>query len=138
MDTLAMSFCDTTARLFVLSAKQGLCSATFIEKFMNSKTCAEFDLPYDRLQWAGEQYILAELLDETSIPQGETYDDDALCWIGYTYRYWHLYSGESSAKIYALANAETMNMIYPGYHTLDVSMAIDRIKEANDIKIVSW
>lgn len=81
------------------------------------------------VQGAGEQYILAELLDETAVPQGETYDEDVLCWIGYTYRYRHLYSGESSAEIYALANAEMMNMIYPGDHTLDVSMAIDRIKE---------
>jgi hypothetical protein len=135
MDTLTMSLCDTTARLFVLGAKKGLCSVRFIERFMNSKTCANFDLPYDRLQWAGEQYILAELLDETDIPQGETFDDDTLYWIGYTYRYWHLYSGESSQEIYAQANAETMNMIYPGYHTLDVPMAIDRIKEANDMRV---
>ena len=131
MDALTMSFCDTTGRLFELSARKGLDSRIFIEKYMNSDACRRFDLPYDRLQWAGEQYILAELLDETPVPQGETYNGDALFWIGYTYRYWRLYGGESSAEIYKQADAETMNMIYPGYHTLDVASAIDRIKEAN-------
>jgi len=136
MDALTMSFCDTSGRLFELSARKGLDSAAFIEKYMNSDTCKHFDLPYDHLQWAGEQYILAELLDETAVPQGDVYDGDTMFWIGYTYRYWHLYSGESSAEIYKQANAETMNMIYPGYHTLDIAMAIDRIKEANAMRLV--
>jgi len=27
---------------------------------MDSNTCAFLDLPYDRLQWAGEEYIMEE------------------------------------------------------------------------------
>jgi hypothetical protein len=136
MDTLTLSLCDTTARLFGLSVKHGLDSAAFIKAYMNSKACADFDLPYDRLQWAGEQYILAELLDEVPVPQGETYWEAAMHWIGYTYRYWHLCTGESSADIFRQADGEMMNLLYEGYHTLDVAMAIDRIKEANALKSV--
>jgi hypothetical protein len=83
------------------------------------------------MQWAGEQYVLAELLDEVPVKKGDVFSSDSLYWIGYTYRYWHLERGESSPEIYRQCDAGTMNMIYPGYHTLDVSMAIDRIKEAN-------
>jgi hypothetical protein len=129
-----MSFCDTSGRLFELSAKRGLDSEKFVRAYMNSDACRHFDMPFDHLQWAGEQYILAELLDETPVPQGETYWSEAMYWIGYTYRYWHLYTGESSAEIYKQCDNETMNMIYPGYHTLDVAFAIDRIKEANEMK----
>ena len=31
---------------------------------MNSRTAAALDDTYDRLQWAGEEYILEELNDE--------------------------------------------------------------------------
>ena len=36
---------------------------------------------------------------------------DVLYWIGYIYRYWHLYNDESSAKIYKQAPAETRKYI---------------------------
>ena len=66
---------------------------------MNRKTVASLDETYGRLQWAG-----------------------------YTYRYWHYYTGKSSKEMYAIANAERMATVYPGFHTLDVKMAIDRLK----------
>lgn len=50
-------------------------------------------------------------------------------WIGYTYRYWHYYTGESSREIYQTADGETMLSCWAGFHTLDVEMAIDDLKE---------
>ena len=71
--------CDIQGRLFERSLKKSLDSADFVEKFMNSNTCAFLDLPYDRLQWAGEEYILEDLLEETTIrPAGQTYDSQLL------------------------------------------------------------
>ena len=35
------------------------------------------------------------------------------------YRYWHFYTGESSKVIYKQADAQTVNAMYYGYHTLD-------------------
>ena len=122
--------CDIQGRLFELSLEKGFESADFIQKFMNSKTCVFFDMPYDRLQWAGEGYILENLLDETPIiARDSNYGKEVLYWIGYVYRYWHLLTGESSTEIYAQADAEQMDECYLGFHTLDVAMAIEDLKE---------
>ena len=122
--------CDIQGRLFELSLSKGLDSAAFIEMFMTSKTCEFLDMPYDRLQWAGEEYILENLQEETTLKNNKaTYDKEVLFWIGYTYRYWHLLTGESSREIYSKADAKKMNECYLGFHTLDVAMAIEDLKE---------
>ena len=61
---------------------------------------------------------------------GIVFDREALYWAGYVYRQWHFYTGDSSKQIYKQANAEIMNTMYLGYHTMDVRMAIDRLKES--------
>lgn len=50
-------------------------------------------------------------------------------WTGYTYRYWHYYTEETSHEIYKTADAKTMNECWLGFHTFDVEMAIDDLKE---------
>ena len=122
--------CDIQGRLFELSLEKGLASADFIQKFMTSQTCGFLDMPYDRLQWAGEEYILENLLEETKVLTGDTqYNKEVLFWTGYVYRYWHLLIGELSRDIYVQADAEQMNECYLGFHALDVSMAIEDLKE---------
>lgn len=64
-------------------------------------------------------------LKKTSI----TYSSEVMYWIGYTYRYWHYYTGEYSHEIYKIADAKTMNGCWLGFHTFDVEMAIDDLKE---------
>lgn len=56
--------CDIQGRLFELVLKNGYDCPFFIETFMNSKTAVALDDIYDRLQWAGEEYILEELNEE--------------------------------------------------------------------------
>jgi len=122
--------CDIQGRLFEQSLTKNLDSAAFIRIFMTSKTCEFLDMPYDRLQWAGEEYILENLLEETTVETGGTqYSKEVLFWAGYTYRYWHLLTGESSREIYSQADAKKMNECYLGFHTLDVAMAIEDLKE---------
>lgn len=98
---------------------------------MNSHAAAALDDTYDRLQWAGEEYILEEVNDEACglKKAGRIYSTEVMYWIGYTYRYWHFYTNESSKEIYAMADAETMNECWLGFHTLDVEMAVDDLKE---------
>jgi len=122
--------CDIQGRLFELSTAKGLDSVDFIQKFMNSQTCGFLDMPYDRLQWAGEEYILENLLEETRGLTGDAqYNKEVLFWIGYVYRYWHLMTGESSRDIYVQADAKQMNECYLGFHALDVAMAVEDLKE---------
>ena len=101
---------------------------------MNSKTAAALDDVYDRLQWAGEEYILEELNDEVGglKKAGEVYSTEIMYWIGYTYRYWHYYTGEYSREIFKIADAGTMNDCWLGFHTLDVAMAIEDLKQIHE------
>lgn len=88
------------------------------------------------MQWAGEEYILEELKDETSglKKAGTTYSLEVIYWIGYTYHYWHYYTNEFSREIYKIADAKTMHECWLGFHTLDVAMTIDDLKEIYEQK----
>lgn len=127
--------CDIQGRLFELALKQGYDCPIFIEAFMNSHTAAALDDTYDRLQWAGEEYILEELIDEVGglKKSGIQYSQEAMFWTGYTYRYWHYYKNEPSKSIYSKSDAAMMNEVYPAFHTLDMEMAIDDLVEIKQI-----
>ena len=126
-----MWHCPQKPVIFELALKSGYDCPSFIEAFMNSHAAAALDDTYDRLQWAGEEYILEEVNDEACglKKAGRIYSTEVMYWIGYTYRYWHFYTNESSKEIYAMADAETMNECWLGFHTLDVEMAVDDLKE---------
>jgi len=127
---LEMQLCDIQGRLFELSLRNGLDSERFITLFMKSKCAADYDMSYNRLQWMGEEYILEELIDECGdkLIQGEQYSEDQMFWIGYTYRYWHFLTGESSKKIIFQVPAEIMRRGYAGFHTEDMTLAIEDLK----------
>ena len=58
MDELQLKLCDIQGRLFELSADKGYTSAAFVKAFMTSETAKDLDSKYNRMQWAGEEYIL--------------------------------------------------------------------------------
>ena len=123
--------CDIQGRLFELALKNGYDCPAFIKTFMNSHSAIALDDTYDRLQWAGEEYIHEELNEESGglKKAGETYSIEVMYWAGYLYRYWHYYTSESSKEIYKIADAKTINECWLGFHTLDIEMAIDDLKE---------
>ena len=132
MDLYQLKQCDIQGRLFELSADQSLDSPSYISSFMKSDVTRHLDSKYNRLQWAGEEYLLEELLDEKGkeiLRTGEQYSKDILFWIGYLYRYWHFYTGESSRSIYKQAPASTMRRNYMMFHTVDPQIAVDDLKE---------
>lgn len=130
-DPLKLQLCDIQGRLFELSLREGFASESFITVFMRSGCAADYDMDYNRLQWMGEEYILSELIEECGgkLVRGEQYSKDEIYWIGYTYRYWHFLTGESSKKILSQAPAKIMKRGYAGFHTEDVSMAIEDLKQ---------
>ncbi len=132
MNELQIKLCDIQGRLFELSAEKGFDSAVFAKVFMTSETAKALDSRYNRMQWAGEEYLLEEVVSAaggTLADGGERYSADVLYWIGYLYRYWHYYSGESSARIYRQAPAATMKRNYMMFHTMDPALAIEDLKE---------
>ena len=137
MDELQLKLCDIQGRLFELSAKKKYDSASFVKAFMMSDTVKALDSKYNRMQWAGEEYLFEEVVTaagEDLTAGGEIFSEDVLYWIGYIYRYWHYYSGEDSVKIYKQASVETMKRNYMIFHTMDPILAIEDLKEIHKQK----
>ena len=132
MNEIQLKLCDIQGRLFELSVDRQLGSASFVKTFMNSETAKALDSTYNRMQWAGEEYLLEEICENAGEPfddEGQVLPKDILYWIGYLYRYWHYYTGENSAKIYKQAPVETMARNYLIFHTMDPALAIEDLKE---------
>lgn len=135
MDGLQLKLCDIQGRLLELSAEKKYNSAAFIKAFMTSDTAKALDSKYNRMQWAGEEYLLEEVAaaaGDSLTTDGEIFSNDVLYWIGYIYRYWHYYSGEDSVKIYKQAPVETMKRNYMIFHTMDPVLAIEDLKEIHN------
>ncbi|MGN0831095.1 MAG: hypothetical protein ACI4NI_07360 [Candidatus Ornithospirochaeta sp.] len=118
--------------LFEMSGREGYDSETFIRVFMRSRIAEGLDSDFDFTHWAGKEYTMERMSQEYPegfSRQGTVFDRETLYWAGYLYRYWHFYTGESSKEIYKQADADTINTMYYGYHTLDIKMAIDRLKD---------
>lgn len=132
MDRLKIKLCDIQGRLFELSLAAGYESDSFVKAFMTSRLARCLDSEYNRMQWAGEEYLLEELEEEKrdKLQKGNRqYTRDVLYWMGYLYRYWNLYTGESSDKIYRQAPVSVMKRNYMMFHTMDPEMAIGDLKE---------
>lgn len=132
MDALELKLCDIQGRLFELFANTEYDAESLVKAFMNGEIAKNLDSEYNRMQWAGEEYLLEELIDTCKnklIAKRETFSKDVLFWMGYVYRYWHFYTEEESNKIYKQAPFKTMNINYLMSHTMDVEMAIDDLKE---------
>ena len=130
MNELQLKMCDIQGRLFELSGANGYDSVTFIKAFMTSEVAKGLDSKFNRMQWAGEEYLLAEIVDTAELTKGGTvYDKEVLYWAGYLYRFWHFATGEDSKEIYRQAPAETMSRNWLIFHTLAPEVAIEDLKE---------
>lgn len=132
LDKLQSTLCNMQGKLFENARDEKFDSENFVKVFMKSETAEDLDKVFNHMQWAGESYILNRLKEEngTDLTQnGEFYDMESLYWMGYIYRYWHYYTGESSKEIYKQAPAKTMRIAFLMYHTMSPEMAIDRLKE---------
>lgn len=139
MELLQLKMCDVQGRLFELSVDHGYSSTEFVKAFMGSSVAKALDSKFNHMQWAGEEYLFDELAaqyQEVPWKNGQVYPKDVMYWTGYLYRYWHYLTGETSAKIYRIANANTMFRNYLMFHTMDPKMAIERLMEIHKQKSV--
>lgn len=120
--------CKIQAKLFALAYGSGYDPRAFVTAFMNSAAAEGLDADYDRMQWAGEEYILQEVVESADLTKTSSPDEvsaEALFWAGYLYRYWHFLTGESSRQIYAQASIDVLLDVYPGMHALSPEMAVE-------------
>lgn len=115
MTSIELQLCDIQGRLFKLSVQRRINGAEFIKIFMKSAKAKALDSTYIRIQWAGEEYLLEEVIDEAGDrfeKPGEVYSEELIYWIGYIYRYWHYVTGESSKEIIKLAPGKIIKQKY--------------------------
>ena len=134
MTSIELQLCDIQGRLFKLSAQRGISSAEFIKVFMKSVTAKALDSSYNRMQWAGEEYLLEEVIDEAGDrfeKPGEVYPEELIYWLGYIYRYWHYVTGEASKEIYKQAPVKVMKQKYARLYMMTPEEVIERLTEKN-------
>ena len=134
MTSIELQLCDIQGRLFKLSAQRGISSVEFNKVFMKSATAKALDSTYNRMQWAGEEYLLEEVIDEAGDRfenPGEVYTEELIYWIGYIYRYWHYVTGESSKEIYKQAPVRVMKQKYERLYMMTPEEVIEILKENN-------
>ena len=134
MTSIELQLCDIQGRLFRLSAQRGISSEEFIKVFMKSATAKALDSTYNRMQWAGEEYLLEEVIDEAGDrfeKPREVYAEELIYWIGYIYRYWHYVTGEYSKEIYKQAPVKVMKQNYVRLYMMTPEKVIDLLKESN-------
>lgn len=134
MTSIELQLCDIQGRLFKLSAQRGINSAEFIKVFMKSAIAKALDSTYNRMQWAGEEYLLEEVIDEAGDrfeKPGEVYSEELIYWIGYIYRYWHYMTSEASKEIYKQASVKVMKQNYERLYMMTPEEVIEVLKENN-------
>lgn len=83
------------------------------------------------MQWAGEEYLLEEVIDEARDrfeKPGDAYSEELIYWIGYIYRYWHYVAGESSKEIIKLAPVKVMKQKYARLYMMTPEEVIGILK----------
>ena len=131
MTSIELQLCEIQGRLFKLSARRGISSAEFIKVFMKSATAKALDSTYNRIQWAGEEYFLEEVIEEAGDrfeKPGEVYTEELIYWIGYIYRHWHYVTGESSKEIYKQASVKVMKQNYERLYMMTPEEVIEILK----------
>ena len=71
MTSMEAKLCDIQGRLFELAVDAGYKSEDFVKEFMRSEVARHLDSEYNRMQWAGEEYLLEEIADECGTKSGK-------------------------------------------------------------------
>ena len=136
MKDIELKLCDIQGRLFELSADAGYDSACFARVFMYSRTAKELDEKYNRMQWAGEEYLLEEIAANAGKKlkkSDEIFSKNVLYWIGYIYRFFSYTYEFQSTRVYKIVKPKELRGLFLPYHTLDPAQAIERILEAKGL-----
>ena len=129
MNLFELDTCLQSADLFKYANELGYDSVDFMKGLTATDTGRRAYSEQDEYLWLGYGYLMECLQDEYAFKQGVTFSDDAMDWIGYFLKYWTIETKEPLERILEIAPPEVLNRNYPGFHTIDNSMAIDRFRE---------
>ena len=135
IDDKGQTLCKIQGQMFVESLNRyNGSSYVFIKTFMESNVAFEID----ENNVLNISEVFEEMDEYTKLNIGnEKINRDVMYWIGYIYRYWAYTYRMRSKRIFSIANSNLMEQLYAPYHTMDPSLAIERIMEDNNFDVVS-
>lgn len=136
IDADGLLLCKLQAEAFELSiTKVETSSPVFIRRFMHSEVARLMDNhgALDIILLPREMLILVEKEYGPSSYGSEKYTQDEMYWIGYIYRYFSYTYEKSTLQVYRIVKPNELRGLYLSYHTMDPSMAIERILEAKGL-----
>lgn len=122
--------CKTQSKLFLYAIRHDYDDNDFIKKYMESQFCNQkMDALYSRFQPMNAAYIMSYLLDEISPETSKKhYDEDAIEWIGWMYRYTQLRLEVPSKQIYKTLSLNNMLVYYKSISSENAEYFIERIQ----------
>ena len=129
-DELGLTLCKLQANVFAQSKTKIEGSIyLFIRKYMYSDVCEKID----KLTYIHESIDIFSNISVVGKNKNKI-SEDILYWVGYIYRYWAYTYELSSKQIYKIVPGKEMVSLYAPYHTMDPSLAIERIYEYKQIE----
>lgn len=136
IDKCGLILCNIQGNLFEESLLHASSSSEiFIRRFMNSKISKEFD----NLSFLDDSKTRIDVYASIEVEYGKTeygkikYEKEELFWIGYIYRYFSYTYDLSSRQVYKIIKPKELRQAYLAYHTMDCSIAIQRLLEEKNI-----
>ena len=138
LTSVQLLMCERQAQLFESLDRRNVDAKAFIKAFMNSKAAEGLDADYDRMQWAGNEYIFQEVMEEAGLEADSNcprHNPEVLFYAGWITRYWHYLTGESSKEIYRQCNEDQLLASY-GLHIESNDLAVEDMKAAAKGRVV--
>lgn len=133
IDDYGLKICKYQGSLFQASLEKTECSSpVFLRRFMYSDVAKRMDSE----GFLFEMTDVTDAIDEIEKQFGKSdygrirYGENELYWMGYLYRYWTYTRERGSKTVYKLIKPGELRKLYFPYHSLDPSLAIERILES--------
>ena len=107
----------------------------FVTKYMNSDIAADMDKDVATCHVWGTKQLYETFMSNTSVNKFDNalVDSRALEWVGYLYRYWVWWLGDSSKDLINNYPVKSLLESYTGLHTLDPKESIYILKNGLEV-----
>ena len=103
--------CDTVGEIYKLAREENYDLESFSDLFLKSSFCKrEFDTNYSCFQMDEDasMYYIEKEIGKKLIKNTNDISEDETYWVGFMYRYIHIYSGINSDKLVDIISFKTM------------------------------
>lgn len=119
--------CKYSGQMFTLTCKQGYDSKEFIRIVAESDLGDYYYSDECIDAWLAPGYVLEDFQNNFELPKGDVLPEYFMEWVGYLFRFWSIYTGDSIKKIYNTVTIDDLMIGYEGLHVMDWDMIVDTL-----------